>query len=73
MARRHKSQSATVLADHTFGLTELTVHFVHPNQKNMELLPYPDDNFNDTIDVRCKRSWYTFFFFNYFTLAPLSN
>jgi hypothetical protein len=36
-------------------MAELAIHAGHPDRKYNEYLPYPDKNFNETIDERFQR------------------
>jgi len=68
MTHRDESGGVSALVRHTAGMAELAIHAGHPDRKHNEYLPYPDNNFNETIDERFQRGllWYIYIFYDLF-------
>jgi len=56
MASHENSGGIRALVVHTAGMAELAITVGHPDRKHNEYLPYPDENFTETIDQHLQRS-----------------
>ncbi|CAF3487840.1 unnamed protein product [Rotaria socialis] len=61
-----ESGGVRALVRYTAGMAELAIHAGHPDRKHNEYLPYPDENFNETVDQRLQRA-------NKFTIEHIHN
>ncbi|CAF2677542.1 unnamed protein product [Rotaria sp. Silwood2] len=52
MANSAETGGVHALVRHTAAMAELAIHAGHPDRKHNEYLPYPDDNFIETVDER---------------------
>ncbi len=59
MARHDDSGGVSALVRHTAGMAELAINAGHPDRKHNEYLPYPDNNFNDSVDERFQRGLFS--------------
>jgi len=64
MVYHDKSIAMSALVRHTTGLAELALRVGHSDRSHNEFLPYPDNNFNESIDEHLQRGLLNYIIFS---------